>query len=151
MSPGPTAQPIGLQLGTAARAIRRAFDDALVSAGGSLPTWLVLMSLKSQPSANQREIAAAVGIKGATLTHHLNGMEAEGLLTRRRDSANRRVHLVELTEQGEALFHTLRAVAVEHDKRLRSGLTDAEIAVVRRILAQMQDNVTNVPQSRTGA
>lgn len=110
-----------------------------------MSTWLVLMSLKAQPSANQRELAAAVGIKGATLTHHLNGMEADGLLTRRRDATNRRVHQVALTERGDKLFHELRAVAVEHDRRLRSGLTDPEIAVVRRILDHMQANVTDAP------
>jgi MarR family transcriptional regulator, transcriptional regulator for hemolysin len=55
----------------------------------------------------QRELAAAVGIEGPTLTHHLNRMEASGLVTRRRDPANRRVHRVELTEAGEATFARL--------------------------------------------
>ena len=45
----------------------RAFDEALVAAGGSLPVWLVLLNLKIRPRANQRELAAAVGIREATL------------------------------------------------------------------------------------
>lgn len=143
MSRRPGEPPIGLQLAATARGVRRAFDAALAAAGGSLPTWLVLMSLKARPAANQRELAAAVGIKGATLTHHLNAMESDGLLTRRRGPANRRVHLVELTENGDAAFHRLRDVAVAHDRRLRAGLDDHELDVVRHVLARMLANVTD--------
>src|SRR5665213_2905009 len=100
----PTQQPIGLQLTRSARTVSRAFDAALVEAGGSLPIWLVLLNLKTQRVANQRELADAVGVKEATLTHHLNAMDTEGLITRRRDSVNRRIHVVELTDAGEAAF-----------------------------------------------
>ena len=36
------------------------------------------ISLKSGQLASQRELAEAVGIQGATLTHHLNAMESAG-------------------------------------------------------------------------
>ena len=84
--PRPAQTPIGMELAGVARDVGRAFDAALAREGGSRPMWLVLLSLKSRPTANQRELAAAVGIQDATLTHHLNGMEAEGLLTRRREN-----------------------------------------------------------------
>jgi MarR family transcriptional regulator for hemolysin len=42
-------------------------------------------------------------------------MEAEGLVTRRREPTNRRVHRVELTDAGQALFQRLRGVAVDFD------------------------------------
>ena len=58
------------------RALSRAFDDALAAAGGSLPTWLVVTALKGGDHTMQRDVAAAVGIEDATLTHHLNRMEA---------------------------------------------------------------------------
>src|ERR1700722_14214730 len=112
LPPGPPARsPVGLHLARVARDVSRAFDAALAAAGGSLPVWLVLVSLKSRKLANQRELADAVGIQEATLTHHLNAMETAGLVTRRRDPANRRVHLVELTPAGDALFLRLREAA----------------------------------------
>jgi DNA-binding HxlR family transcriptional regulator len=100
--PGPQGRPsqerppIGLHLAHVAKTASRAFDEALAQAGGSLPTWLVLISVKARESASQREIAEAAGIQGATLTHPLNALEAAGLVTRPRDPANRRVHVVEL-------------------------------------------------------
>jgi len=139
--PRPTQTPIGMELAGVARDVGRAFDAALARAGGSRPMWLVLLSLKSRPTANQRELAAAVGIQGATLTHHLHGMERDGLVTRQRDPANRRVHLVELTEEGRATFGRLRTVAAAHDRRLRDGLTEEDLDVTRRVLARLRANV----------
>src|ERR1700760_2468066 len=125
--PRPAHQPLGLHLTRISRTVSRAFDDTLAEAGGSLPVWLVLISLKSRQLASQRELAEAVGIQGATLTHHLDTMESAGLVTRRRDPANRRMHLGELTPAGHALFRRLRDAATAFDQRLRAGLTEAEV------------------------
>jgi MarR family transcriptional regulator, transcriptional regulator for hemolysin len=132
--------PIGLHLTRADRVVSRAFDDALAEAGGSLPVWLVLLNTKTRRLASQRELAGAVGVREATLTHHLNAMDSEGLITRRRDDANRRIHVVELTEAGEAAFLRLRAAAVAFDLRLRAGLTDAEIASFAATLDRLAGN-----------
>lgn len=143
--PRPTSPPIGLHLSSTAKAVSRVFDETLAAAGGSLPSWLILISLKTRPLANQRELAAAVGIQGATLTHHLNAMENDGLITRRRDPANRRVHVVEVTEQGEAAFQRMRGAAVAFDRRLRAGIDDEEIARLAGLLDRLRDNVTGDP------
>jgi MarR family transcriptional regulator, transcriptional regulator for hemolysin len=139
--PRPTRPPIGLTLARTAKGVSRAFDDALAATGGSLPMWLIMISLKTQSLGNQRELAEAIGIRGATLTHHLNAMEADGLVTRRRDPANRRIHQVELTERGETLFHQLAAAALLHDQRLRTGFSEEEIATFEQLLRRLHHNV----------
>ena len=136
--PGP---PIGLHLARTTKAVSRAFEEALASAGGSSSTWLILISLKSQRFSNQRELAEALGIEGPTLTHHLNAMETDGLITRERDPDNRRIHRVELTEDGEAAFMRMRGAAAAFDKRLRKGLTDDEIEGFRGLLDRLHQNV----------
>jgi MarR family transcriptional regulator, transcriptional regulator for hemolysin len=137
----PRHPPIGLSLNRTARLVGRAFDDELGRAGGSLPVWLTLLTVKMRKSASQRELAAAIGIQGATLTHHLNALEAAGLLVRRRDPANRRTHQVELTPAGEEKFLQLREAAIAFDKRLRDGFDDQEIAMLDRALARLRGNV----------
>jgi MarR family transcriptional regulator for hemolysin len=134
--------PIGMNLARTSKLVAQAFDAALVEAGGTLPVWLTLLSVKSSELANQRELAGMIGIQGATLTHHLNAMEAQGLLTRRRDPDNRRVHLVELTQAGEAMFLKLRAAALIFDKRLRAGLPDDRLVEFAEVLAALRANVT---------
>ena len=140
--PRPAHQPLGLHLTRVSRTVSRAFDETLAEAGGSLPAWLVLISLKSQQLASQRELAEAVGIQGATLTHHLDTMESAGLVTRRRDPANRRLHLVELTPAGDALFLRLRAAAMAFDRRLRAGLSEDDVAQLEALLTRLRDNVS---------
>jgi MarR family transcriptional regulator for hemolysin len=137
----PPRRPIGLQLTQVSRLLSRAFDDALSEAGGSLPVWLVLLNLKIRPNASQRELAEAVGIREATLTHHLNAMEADALVTRRRDPNNRRIHLLELTEAGEAAFLRLRDAAVTFDRRLRRGISGEELAGLEDLLGRLAANV----------
>jgi MarR family transcriptional regulator for hemolysin len=137
----PARAPIGLVLSRAARIVSRAFDQALADAGGSLPMWLIVLNLKSGRAANQRELAASVGVSEATVTHHLNAMEKSGLLTRRRDPENRRVHLVELTDAGDAMFVRLRDAAVTFDRRLRRGLGAEELATLEGLLQRLASNV----------
>jgi MarR family transcriptional regulator, transcriptional regulator for hemolysin len=138
--PAPFPLPIGLRLTQAARAVERAFDEALGEAGGTLPVWLILLNLKVRKPANQRELAEAVGVREATLTHHLNAMDARGLVTRTRDAANRRVQVVALTEAGEAAFVRLRHAAMAFDAELRAGLTDADLATLTSLLGRLAAN-----------
>jgi MarR family transcriptional regulator, transcriptional regulator for hemolysin len=137
----PVRTPIGLELARAARTVSRAFDDALAGAGGSLPAWLVLLNLKTQRVSSQRELAEAVGVREATLTHHLNAMDAQGLVTRTRDPANRRIHVVTLTPDGEAAFLRLRDAAAAFDRRLRDGLTDTDLDGLAVLLGRLAANV----------
>jgi MarR family transcriptional regulator for hemolysin len=139
--PEPFPVPIGLRLNQAARAVERAFDKALAEAGGTLPVWLILLNLKRHRPANQQKLAEAVGVSEATLTHHLNAMDARGLITRTRDAANRRFQVVTLTEAGEAAFLRLRSAAMAFNDKLRAGLTDADLATLGALLSQLAANV----------
>jgi len=141
----PDGPPLGLHLNQAARVVGQQFDRALGEAGGSLPVWLVLLSLASRP-ATQRALAAIVGVSEATLSHHLNSMERDGLVTRTRNASNRRVHDVEATEAGRALFRRLRDAAIAFDARLNAGLSQDDRARFSALLRQVVGNVSDAPQ-----
>jgi MarR family transcriptional regulator, transcriptional regulator for hemolysin len=136
---GPPAQaPIGLQLSRTARAATNAFERAMAEAGGSASAWQVLVLVRSGQWNTQSGIAKAMGITGATLTHHLNALEDQGLVRRWREASNRRVQQVALTEAGEAMFDRLREVAMRHDERLRSGLSKAEVERLGELLEKVR-------------
>jgi len=137
-----TADPIGLQLAQTAKVVRRAFDETLIEAGGSLPIWLVLVALKNHHHGTQRDLAEVLEIEGPTLTHHLNRMEKAGLLTRARDPENRRVHQVTLTEAGEQMFQQLLGAVIAFDRRLRRGVSRAELDAASAVLDQLRLNVS---------
>ncbi|NED96900.1 MarR family transcriptional regulator [Phytoactinopolyspora alkaliphila] len=133
-------QHIGRLLWDVSQSVGRAFDEHLRAVGGSRPIWLILLTLKTKPSANQRELAAAVGIQGATLTHHLAAMEADGLLTRRRDPSNRRIHQMKLTPEGEQAFLRVKDAAVRFNAKLNEGLSEEQLEQFQVTLAQLRAN-----------
>jgi MarR family transcriptional regulator, transcriptional regulator for hemolysin len=138
----PFPVPVGLRLTTAARVVERAFEQVLAAADGSLPVWLILLNLKVRRPDNQRELAEAVGIREATLTHHLTALENRGLIARTRDAANRRVQVVALTPAGDAAFLRLREAAMAFDARLRSGMTQTDLTSLAELLDRLTANVS---------
>jgi MarR family transcriptional regulator, transcriptional regulator for hemolysin len=139
----PTAEPIGRVLDSTAKLLSRAFDQHLAEAGGTRPGWLILLALKQQRHRTQQDLAAAVGIEGPTLTHHLDAMEKAGLIARARDPDDRRVVRVELTAAGEELFLRLAQAAIGFDQHLREGVSDKELESVRGVLARLRENVAS--------
>jgi MarR family transcriptional regulator for hemolysin len=137
MSRPPLIPPIGLRLARTARVVTQAFERALAEAGGSAAAWQVLVLVRSQDWGTQAEMAEAMGITGATLTHHLNALERQGLVRRWREEHNRRSQHVELTDAGAELFERLRTVAMAHDERLRSQLSDEELAQFAALLDKL--------------
>ena len=135
---GPPAEtPIGLLLNQTAKRLSRAFDQALTEQGGSLPMWLILMSLVREGLLSHGDLAQRVGVQGPTLTHHLDAMANQGLVLRERLPDNRRVQVARLTPAGLAMFHRLRVAAAEHDRRIRASFSDAELAQVRTLLSRL--------------
>lgn len=134
--------PIGREVAATAKVLDRAFGAALAAAGGTVPSWLVLLALKQEPHRTQQDIARTIGIGGPTLTHHLDGMEAAGLVRRSRDGEDRRAVRVELTSEGDAAFDRLRAAAMSFDEQLRSGLGEEDVDCARELLARLRENVS---------
>jgi MarR family transcriptional regulator for hemolysin len=137
----PLTEPIGLEVNRTGRQLHKAFDDALAAAGGSLPMWLILTALKRGDHTMQRDIAAAVGIEDATLTHHLNRMETAGLIARHRPPDNRRTQIVSLTPEGNACFGRLLETVAAFDRRLRGDLTETDLDALRGLLSRLRENM----------
>jgi MarR family transcriptional regulator for hemolysin len=89
-------------------------------------------------AATQREIAATVGIEGATLTHHLAGLEKQQWVSRVRDG---RIQRVSLTKDGEAAFQRMRKAALAHDARMKAGLSEQDQDALRQLLDRLRSNL----------
>jgi MarR family transcriptional regulator, transcriptional regulator for hemolysin len=141
----PKETPIGLLLSQTSKRLSRAFDDALAAVGGSLPMWLILVSLIRQGKLSHGELAQRVGVQGPTLTHHLDAMAEQGLILRERLPDNRRVQVASLTPAGVAASHRLRSAAAKYDRRIRSSLSDAELTQMRALLTRLAQDFAEPP------
>jgi MarR family transcriptional regulator, transcriptional regulator for hemolysin len=145
----PDGPPIGLLLATTSKAVGRAFNNALAENGGSIPTWLILNALKSEPRRTQLDLARAVGIEGPTLTRHLDGLEQAGLVKRQRGTLDRRAIQVQLTPAGQQLHGRLLTAVISFNQKLRTGISADDLNKLRTLLRQLQDNVEE--RATTGA
>ncbi len=136
--------PIGFALSQAARTTTRAFEEYLFKGNGSLSTWLILLALQRDGQSSQGELAIFVGVKGPTLTHHLNAMEEERLIRRTRTKNDRRVHHVELTRAGQKFFGKLKSRAAMFDRRLTLAITASELAALRALLDRVAEGAKRI-------
>lgn len=105
--------------------------------------WLIVTAIKRGDHTRQREIAGAVGLEDATLTHHLHRMEQAGLIVRHREPTNRRNQIVTLTADGDALFDQMLSAVRAFDLGLRRGLTTVELRQLRSLLDRLRTNATS--------
>jgi MarR family transcriptional regulator for hemolysin len=134
-------EPAGRHVVFAGRAIQEAFAAVLAEAGGSLATWVVLSALSDVGIVSQAVLASHVHLEGATITHHVDRLEAAGLVQRQLDASDRRVRKLELTAAGEDLHTRMLAAAKAFEIRLTAGLSERDLATLHRTLGRLQGNL----------
>ena len=131
-------EPLGKSLANTFKALREGMDARMAEHGGSLATWLVLHHAVEAPDLSQSQLAARLAIEGPTLVRHLDKLEADGLLERRRDQNDRRVVRVRVTEAGREAEMNLLKVAATVNNELRD-LLGADHTIVERALTQIRE------------
>jgi MarR family transcriptional regulator for hemolysin len=144
-------EPLGRQLVFTAKAMREAFQETLAGAGGSLGTWVVLSALSDVGCVSQAALAGHVHLEGATITHHIDRLEALGLVSRRVSPDDRRVRLLELTEPGAALHERLLTAVKEFETQATAGLGVAEQTALRVALARIRGNLAGIRGAQPSA
>jgi MarR family transcriptional regulator for hemolysin len=117
------------------------FDRRFRTEGGSRATWSVLELLVMHGPLPQRDLAALLGVEGATLTRQADRLSAAGLLVRRADPEDRRITRIELTEDGRALYERLAVVAQTAKTEILQGLTPQDMDHLMRVLDVLEANL----------
>jgi MarR family transcriptional regulator for hemolysin len=128
--------PLGRSIGRTAKFVRAWGDRELAELGSDVTEWIVLrnIAVAPAPGASQAEIAHFSDMGGPALVRHIDRLEADGLVTRTRDTADRRTIRLRLTAKGDAHFGEIRAVMERCDRELRSRLEKDEAEVMQRAL-----------------
>jgi DNA-binding MarR family transcriptional regulator len=104
--------------------------------GMNLRNMVVLAYLREHPSVSQQAMTEHLSMDSNTGVLVLNDLEDLEFVERRRDPADRRRHIVEITDMGlEALEHAEVAQESIEDEML-GGLNAAERATLRRLLVK---------------
>jgi DNA-binding MarR family transcriptional regulator len=76
------------------------------------------------------------------LTRLLDRMDKQGLVTRERDTGDRRVVLVTITDAGVALLDGLKDSTLINSKNTMSGLSQQKMRELDTLLDQLRDGIT---------
>ncbi|MDJ0386320.1 MarR family transcriptional regulator [Streptomyces sp. G-G2] len=126
------------------RRMNVAYGRQTAALGISNAEWEVLKALvlagdpyRMGPS----ELAKQLGLTPAAMTHRIDRMTADGLVTRERDESNRVRVIVELTDEGRSKWLDAMRAATVFEEDLLQDLSTVERALLGDILTRLLDRV----------
>jgi DNA-binding MarR family transcriptional regulator len=119
----------------------RRLRDALTDHDLKPRQFQILDLLADRGPIGQRELGDILGIQHSVLVTFLNPLEADGHISRDRDPADRRRHVVSITPSGIELLHAAAAAQRAVEDTLLAGLTDAQHAQFSELLTTIRNNV----------
>ena len=123
------------------RIYTRNLQDAIAEHGILIGHYHFLRVLWEQDGITQRELANAVGMKESTTFTALAGMEKQGLLTRTRDSIDRRKMTIKLTDKGRGLKSKLIPIAKTVNDRPLTAFTPEQLSNLKTGLESLRNNL----------
>ena len=117
--------------------------DALKTNGLSIDMWRVLAALSNNGSQRQVDLVGMTSIDASTMSRLVSRLVRDGLVTRSRSAKSSREVVVELSPKGRALVARLIPIAKKLEQTAAAGLPAKELAVAKRALGRMYDNLVS--------
>ena len=125
-----------------ARRWRSLLDERLRLIGQSSARMEALAAIINSPSLSaQVDIAKRLRIEGPTMTRMLDTLEADGLVERLPDPADRRTKQLRLTPEGEKVLEEIFAIADESRNRLLEGVAPEAMDELNTFLVMLTDRL----------
>ncbi|WP_030058654.1 MULTISPECIES: MarR family winged helix-turn-helix transcriptional regulator [Streptomyces] len=147
----PQVETIVQTLNRVSRRMGVAYDRQLTVLGITSAEWEVLKALVVSGSPYRLgpgELAKRLGLTPAAMTHRIDRMVADGLVTRDRDESNRVRVIIELTETGRDKWLESMRMAAVFEEGLLQDITGEERAALSGLLARM---LRRIEESRPDA
>jgi len=114
--------------------IYEAFQAELGSRNMTPARYSLLAVLHDNPDSRPGQIAEALRVKPSNMASLLTQFEADGLIIRLTDPAERRAALIRLSDAGEALFAEVDPIVTALEGQAEHMLSAAERHELRRLL-----------------
>ncbi|MEV7772389.1 MarR family transcriptional regulator [Kitasatospora sp. NPDC086791] len=136
----PQVETIVQTLNRVSRRMGVAYDRQLTVLGITSAEWEVLKALVVSGSPYRLgpgELAKRLGLTPAAMTHRIDRMVADGLVTRERDESNRVRVIIELTETGRDKWLESMRMAAVFEEELLQDIAGEERGALSALLARM--------------
>lgn len=138
-------ESVGYLINRASRAIRRRFNARLHEAGFGITgeQWAVLVHLWERDARPQHELAAILDKDKTTITRLVDDLEAQELVRRVEDPADRRRRLVTLTPRAHQMEAGVKRLAQDVLSEAVDGVADADLRTTKAILRRIFDTLSD--------
>ena len=133
---------VGYELFQLCKAHRNRAEELLNEHGLHAGQEMTLFQLWEEEGQTHSQLAERMCVEAPTASKMLQRMVTSGLLVRKADPDDARVSRVYLTEHGRSLEKPVLDAWNRLEEETLRGLTDAEKALLRRILIQMRTNLS---------
>jgi DNA-binding MarR family transcriptional regulator len=138
---GPLEHYLPYLLNRAGARIAAAFNAEMRQIGASLQIWRVLAALREQDGRRMGDLSKTTSIEVSTLTRLVDNMEKDGLVMRRREAGDARAVSLHVTPVGRRLTQRIVPIAERYEAVALKGFTASEIAVLKKALRRLYDNM----------
>jgi DNA-binding MarR family transcriptional regulator len=125
-----------------ARGTRRRIEQAVAPLGLRPRELLALQHLRDRGPSAQQTLVELLSVDATNLVAVLNSLEDAGLIGRRRDRADRRRAIIELSPRGARLLADLDRAFRQIDDEVLATLTASERATLNGLLAQAVEHIS---------
>ncbi|MGK3206971.1 MarR family winged helix-turn-helix transcriptional regulator [Amycolatopsis sp. MEPSY49] len=126
----------GALLGQLTRRLQTRSESVLTPLGLRPRHLIALTVLRDLGGSSQQDLAKILEMDGTNVVGLLNDLEAENLIERRRSPADRRRHVVELTDVGVKLLVRAEFALAAVEDEVFSGLSDEQRESLYELLRQ---------------
>jgi MarR family transcriptional regulator for hemolysin len=131
-------------LHNAARVWRLALDRRLKDLGVSQAGWLSIAYIaKAKMPLSQAELAALVQVEAATMVSTIDRLEKAGLVRRLPSESDRRVKLLVVTDEGQAIYEKVRMRANALRRELIGRIDPGKVVIATAVLEELQELIEN--------
>ena len=99
----------------------------------------LLRMLAVTPGRSQKDLAEALRMPPSRFVPFADELDSRGLIERRRNPADRRLHALYLTDAGTSLLGDVATAAMAHEQEICAGLSAAERAQLLGLLIRVAD------------
>ncbi|NGN94307.1 MarR family transcriptional regulator [Nocardioides sp. KC13] len=131
---------LGFLLSRLMREVMAREKPILDAAGLEMWDYAVLTALADSDAPTQAQLAAATGRDKTRLIGNLDRLEAEGMVVRQPDPADRRNRIVSLTPAGSRVLRRCREAIEAMEAELLADLDPADRAAFQRALTALVEN-----------
>ncbi|HXT38333.1 MAG TPA: MarR family transcriptional regulator [Chloroflexota bacterium] len=138
----PIQETVGFVLAQVGRLHRNRVGGELAALGLHVGQEMTLLRLWTEEGQSLSDLAECADLDLSTMSKAITRMERAGLVERRSDPEDERVWRVFLTDRGRALQEPVAQAWDEVERHAMASLTMEERILLRRLLLQVQNNLT---------